>query len=315
MEYSTQQNHIFVVEDEETTRVLMTRILEKQNYKVTSFVTGQEFLDFFKKSSLKPDLILLDIVLPDLSGTQCLYELKSNPDLANISVIMTTSEKKEDLIKEVFLAGANDYLIKPVNTNMVLERVKSNLTINLSLSEIRELLSRLHLEDPNLMKQYGLKEFSKKEPRCYPISYKERKACFLIPQEYKPRSLKDASEEMLYSQLKIFVHNSVRWNQIWPNQLYLDMNTSPPFSKIINQDDIENKIYVDKISYSLPLDKSLIKEFSQLKEISIGMPCEISSNICKKILKWSEDRVSCESEIELLKEKFNILYEAQRNQK
>ena len=66
------QKNIFVVDDEESIRIYITKILEKDGYNVTTFESAEHFITYLKTSSIKPDLILLDLFLGNMSGIDCL---------------------------------------------------------------------------------------------------------------------------------------------------------------------------------------------------------------------------------------------------
>jgi len=105
---TAKKPRIFVVDDEKELNNLYKERLEMEGYEVFSFYDGDQALE--QVHLLKPDLILLDIMMPTVSGSEVLELLKSNPATKEIPVIMLTAlpgpEKKS---KE---AGANDYMVK-----------------------------------------------------------------------------------------------------------------------------------------------------------------------------------------------------------
>ena len=90
--------HIFVVEDEKPILTLLTYNLEKEGYKVSSSSNGEEALSVIKEK--KPDLVLLDWMLPDLSGIKICQYLKQDKKVKNIPIIMLTAKgEEEDKVK------------------------------------------------------------------------------------------------------------------------------------------------------------------------------------------------------------------------
>jgi two-component system, OmpR family, KDP operon response regulator KdpE len=116
-------NHsILVIDDEAQIRKLLTITLQSNNYKVTEASTGSEGIRIV--SNHPPDLVLLDLGLPDESGHDVLRHLRewfSNPIM-----IISVQSSEEDIVKALD-NGANDYLIKPFRTGELLARIRSTL--------------------------------------------------------------------------------------------------------------------------------------------------------------------------------------------
>ena len=116
---------ILIVEDEITTSQLVKIVLKKQGYRVVTATTGPEALRI--ADDLKPDLILLDIVLPGMDGFQVCQYLRKNPNTARIPVIMFSGLDRPADQRNAFAAGSDDYLTKPVKMTDLLEKVRANL--------------------------------------------------------------------------------------------------------------------------------------------------------------------------------------------
>ena len=112
---------IYVVEDDTSILKLIEYSLKSKGYEVSCFENGG---DFFKQLSVElPDLLLLDIMLPDIDGIEILKRLKSNPMTAGIWVMMITAKTGEyDIISALDL-GADDYIKKPFSVMELLSRV------------------------------------------------------------------------------------------------------------------------------------------------------------------------------------------------
>ena len=117
--------HIFVVEDEKPILTLLTYNLEKEGYKVSSSSNGEEALSSIKEK--KPDLILLDWMLPDLSGIEICKNIRKDNKFKSLPIIMLTAKgEEEDKIKGLD-SGVDDYLTKPFSFNELLARIKAIL--------------------------------------------------------------------------------------------------------------------------------------------------------------------------------------------
>ncbi len=116
---------IFIVEDEPSIVTLVKYNLEKENYKVFFSHNGEEGLKEIKKT--EPDLVLLDWMLPDLSGIEICKALKKDPKYKNLPIIMLTA-KNQDVDKVLGLnTGADDYLSKPFSHTELIARVSALL--------------------------------------------------------------------------------------------------------------------------------------------------------------------------------------------
>ncbi len=115
---------ILIVEDDKFLRDLCLRKLEKNGFKVSTAFDGEEGLKKIKEE--KPVLVLLDIVLPGLSGFEVLKQIKTNPQTASIPIIILSNLGQKEDIKKGINLGAEDYIIKADNTpNEIIEKVKS----------------------------------------------------------------------------------------------------------------------------------------------------------------------------------------------
>jgi DNA-binding response OmpR family regulator len=119
LEAAVNNKKIMVVEDEQALLTLQSKFLSIEGYKVEGVMDGQTALDVVE--TMKPDLVLLDIMLPEVDGFQVCRQLKSNEATRHIPVIMLTAKKsKEDLIMGE-QAGADMYITKPYKSSMVVE--------------------------------------------------------------------------------------------------------------------------------------------------------------------------------------------------
>ncbi len=101
---------ILVVDDDESLSAIITTALEKEGFTTLSSKTGKDALN--KARSDNPDLILLDQVLPDISGNEVLKELKLDDKTKNIPVMMITNFSQEELVSQAINEGAIDYVFK-----------------------------------------------------------------------------------------------------------------------------------------------------------------------------------------------------------
>lgn len=103
-------NKILVVEDDKFLRELISQKLAREGYTVIEAVDGEKGIESIKENV--PDMVLLDLILPGIDGFEVLAKMKSDPNLANIPVIILSNLGQQDDIEKGMEMGANDYLIK-----------------------------------------------------------------------------------------------------------------------------------------------------------------------------------------------------------
>jgi diguanylate cyclase (GGDEF)-like protein len=117
---------ILVIDDEKTNLLILHRILSPE-YIILTAKSGSEGLK--RAASERPDLILLDIIMPDISGFDVLKALKDDPDLRDIPIIIITGLDNEEDEEKGLLMGAVDYIFKPFKNAIVLARVRTHIQI------------------------------------------------------------------------------------------------------------------------------------------------------------------------------------------
>jgi twitching motility two-component system response regulator PilH len=115
------KRHVLVVDDSPTDRQLLTTLLQRQGYEVTTAVDGEDALE--KATAEHPPLIVLDIILPKMNGYQVLRQLKTAPETRNIKVILVSSKNQESDRFWGLKQGADDYIAKPYPDEALLTAV------------------------------------------------------------------------------------------------------------------------------------------------------------------------------------------------
>lgn len=116
---------ILVVDDELQTVKLIGMLLQRRGYEIFAATLGSQGLA--KAQSEKPDLIVLDVMMPDMNGYEVCRQLRANPATAGIPIIMFTAKTMIDDKVTGFQAGADDYLTKPVHPDELASRVEALL--------------------------------------------------------------------------------------------------------------------------------------------------------------------------------------------
>jgi CheY-like chemotaxis protein len=113
---------ILIVDDSATNLVLLEVILREEGYETLSAFNAKEAFKLMKSN--KPELILLDLMMPEVTGFDFLKEIKKNPETSNIPVIVITAVGSKENQDICFNNGAAEFLTKPIDIHLFLEKVK-----------------------------------------------------------------------------------------------------------------------------------------------------------------------------------------------
>ena len=119
------EQKILIVEDEEDLRIVLQYSLQKEGFTVHTTSNGDEAITLCE--AIKPDLVILDLNLPDMSGIDVCLSIRSTPSIANMAVLMLTAKTQEQDRVKGFEVGADDYVPKPFSTKELILRIKALL--------------------------------------------------------------------------------------------------------------------------------------------------------------------------------------------
>jgi len=138
---TVSQGSLLVVDDDAMNRDMLSRRLARHGYTVAVAEDGEQALKMIEGQ--KFDLVLLDIMMPGVSGLQVLEILRQRHSMADLPVIMATAKDESSDIVEALKLGANDYVTKPLDFPVVLARTESQLALKRAREEIQRLAARL----------------------------------------------------------------------------------------------------------------------------------------------------------------------------
>ena len=190
---------IFIIEDEPSIIQLVQHNLEKNGFIVSSSVNGNDGLKELKK--FQPDLLLLDWMLPDLSGIEICKNIRKDNSIKNLPVIMLTAKgEEEDKIKGLD-SGVDDYLTKPFSFNELMARIKAVLR----RSNPNTVSDNLKFEDLVL-------------DRIEKRVYRDKKEIQLGPTEFRLLEFFLVNPKRVYSRDQIL-------ENVWPNNINVESRT------------------------------------------------------------------------------------------
>ncbi len=135
---------ILVVDDEEDVLELVSYNLQKENYRIETALTGEEAIA--KAVSLRPNLILLDLMLPGIDGLEVCRKLKNDEKTSDIPIIMATAKSEEADIVTGLELGADDYITKPFSPKVLIARIRRSLSRQKTKSITTDILNVHNIE-------------------------------------------------------------------------------------------------------------------------------------------------------------------------
>ena len=131
-----QTAHILAIDDNKIIRKSLEKMLLNQGHQIETAANGKQGLEMAER--IQPELILLDIVMPDLNGWEVCTLLKQNPATKDIPVIMLTALDDVDALEQSFHAGAVDYIRKPFNHRELNLRINNTLLMTRNMNKVQE---------------------------------------------------------------------------------------------------------------------------------------------------------------------------------
>lgn len=133
--FKPQEYSVLIVDDAPHNIHLVNEILEGEGYDTTFANSGKMALERLQVGSV--DLILLDLMMPEMDGIEVCSIIKENPNYKDIPIIFMTAHPDLKSLKSAFKKGAIDYLCKPFNSAELLARIKNNIINKQALSNLR----------------------------------------------------------------------------------------------------------------------------------------------------------------------------------
>lgn len=133
--------NLLVVDDDDLNRKMFYRLLKRKDYNVETAENGTKALELIEKNDF--DLILLDIVMPEINGIEILKIIRKKYTMAQLPIIMVTARDEIDGIVECLELGANDYVTKPINLPVVSARIEAQVSLKRTEASQENLLNEL----------------------------------------------------------------------------------------------------------------------------------------------------------------------------
>ncbi|HCQ20859.1 MAG: diguanylate cyclase [Aphanizomenon sp.] len=140
--FNPQDCTILIVDDLIQNIEVLGRTLETQGYSITYALSGKEALQ--RLQVIQPDLILLDLLMPEMSGLEVCEQVKNNPDYYHIPILFLTASHEEEHLIEAFEKGAADYVTKPFRATELLARVQTHIQLKRQTRQLQQSENKLN---------------------------------------------------------------------------------------------------------------------------------------------------------------------------
>lgn len=305
MDQLNREHQILIVDDTPKNIQVLGQILSEQGYKIIVATNGLQALKAVEKKT--PDLILLDINMPELDGYETCQRLKADERLEEIPVIFLTARTETEDIVKAFSVGGVDYITKPFNSSELLARVKLQLVLKEKKDELQEIsennkqLVRILLHD--LRNPIGaiqsINQMAESDPaiytdmrhlivkatdNCMSILDSVRKMYSIEDEKYSPE-LKDVNlKPFIQSALLIFQHQLEKKNISVHLEIPEDITICVDPSSFVHS--VFNNLMTNAIKFSctnstieIGAIKNNDKVIFTVRDHGIGMPNTILDNI------------------------------------
>jgi len=144
---------LLVVDDNDLNREVLSRFFDMHGYAVLGAEDGRQALEIVDSHPV--DLVLLDVMMPEVSGLDVLRALRERRSRAELPVIMVTAKDQTEDVVEALTLGANDYIVKPLDFPVVRARVETQLSLKRAMGEITRLAHKLEMRNRFIQRTFG----------------------------------------------------------------------------------------------------------------------------------------------------------------
>ena len=121
------KKRIVAVDDSNVVLKMLKNVLDKEQYDLHAFSTGKRALEYLVQKDKVPDLIILDIEMPEMNGYDVLERIKKMEHLENVPVIFLTANNEKKQVVKAVTGGAKDYVVKPIDKEILTKKINSLL--------------------------------------------------------------------------------------------------------------------------------------------------------------------------------------------
>lgn len=203
---------VLIAEDEPASQKLAVAVVESCRFDAKVVSNGRDCLDLLRQG-IRPELILLDLEMPVLSGLETLEAMKEEGYSNLCPIVVLTGKNQEDVVLQAVRLGATDYVVKPFHLHELTERI-TDLIFNIDESQLRKLLLNLNtLESPV---PPSLRTQLDDEFLVYRVSDRQKTIGIAVAKSQTPKGLAYKSLKEIMVSVQIFRKCSFGWRKVWP---------------------------------------------------------------------------------------------------
>lgn len=203
---------VILAEDDQFTAKLIARTLEMVNFEVHHVEDGQSCLDLLEK--MTPNLLILDIYMPKLSGMEVLKRFKILKGDIDFPILITTGSTNDDIHEELINLGAH-YLLKKPFTGSSLIRDLRQVTFQFDMERLKSTLNRIAVLSEEVEFEFEKFPFEEEGTQVFPTLIVDFPIYIKNKSKLSPQELALQSEEFLKSNIEAYT-KSLSWIKLWP---------------------------------------------------------------------------------------------------
>jgi DNA-binding response OmpR family regulator len=205
------ERKILITDDDNGICLMIQRLLELKGFSVIIAADGAECLR--QADEHKPDLILLDMGMPQVGGMSALANLKDNPALSHIPVIVVTGDISSEKTQHAAKLGADDYLMKPFKSDELLARIAKHL-VRMDYTGLKGALLDAGIPDRGLSQLAS--HAGDKAWDVYVTEFRDVAIRILAPRGFDPKTIRNLPEETAFDKLVVLANMGFSWKRLWP---------------------------------------------------------------------------------------------------
>lgn len=206
-----------IVEDDDLVRDLLSTQLQGLGFEIACSPDGEKGLADIK-SGRNFDVLFLDVVMPKLNGLALLKAIRDLSDFyRQVPIFIITGNSDKGVVDKAVEFGVTDFLIKPWAATDLSQKLHSSVPPQMLFSNIRSVISRLHIEDKDLFNMPGLTQYLQGGFKAFAVTLEKDRYCFVIRKGIKVSDIGTLPQEEAGKWLTVFVRRKNKWQYCWPD--------------------------------------------------------------------------------------------------
>jgi CheY-like chemotaxis protein len=207
---------ILACDDEAVNRKLLARLLTSENTEAKVVESGEVLLDTVK--TYNPDLIMLDVHMPGITGIQTLDSLKLMGFLKKIPVVMLSGVGDQQTVLSAAQLGASGFMVKPISRKSLFAGISPYL-ITIDENQVEDFLKNSKDSNVSLLSEKGIADEVGKLDTAYPAHTENVELAVVIANGISIEDLVVTKSKKITDCASVYAKGQLRWHKVWPNLL------------------------------------------------------------------------------------------------